>query len=82
MARRRKSGLRARIVITSPLIPSRGRPRVWGYGYADLAVLFNMSEAMVRYHVNKKHLDPSNLESIIAFAQKRRAEKKSGERDG
>lgn len=71
-----KSGRRARIVITSSLIPSRGRPRLWGYGYADLAVLFDMSEPMVRYHVAKKHLDPSSLESIIEFVQQRRAGKR------
>lgn len=76
MGKRNKSGHRPRIVITSTLLPSRGRPRIWGYGYADLAVLFDMSEPMVRYHVNKRHLDPSSLESIIEFAQQRRAGKK------
>lgn len=50
----------------------RGRPRLWAYGYADLALLFGMKEPAVRRAVADGRLDPSSLQSVLAFAAKRR----------
>ena len=61
-----------RKVFTSGLTPKRGRPRLWAYGYADLAALFGMNEAAIRWHVREGNFDPSSLESVLAFADRRR----------
>lgn len=53
-----------RVVIESGLVPKAGRPRLWAYGYADLAVLLGTSVEGVRARVRRGTLDPSSLESI------------------
>lgn len=49
----------------------RTRSRLWGYSYADLAVLFGMQEAAVRQAVQSKRFDPADLASVVDFANRR-----------
>jgi len=60
-----------RTVITSDLVqPGVGgkyRPKLWAYGYSDLADLFGLAEQSVRQAVSARRLDPSSLRSIVAF---------------
>jgi hypothetical protein len=51
----------------------RRRARLWAYGYADLARLFGMTEGSLRQAVARGRLDPTSLESVMAFAAKRRS---------
>jgi hypothetical protein len=53
----------------------RERPRahLWAYGYADLALLFGMTEGAVRQAVRRGAFDPGNLESVFEHLQRRRA---------
>lgn len=53
-----------RRVIASPRVPRRGRPRLWAYGYADLADLLDCSEGAVRQLVKRQRLDPRDLASV------------------
>lgn len=53
-------------MIASPLIPRRGRPRLWAFGYADLAQLFGCSEGAVRQLVKRDRLNPRDLASVCA----------------
>lgn len=55
-----------RYVIASKLIPRRGRPRIWAFGYADLARLLGCSEAAVRQLVKRERLNPKDLESVCS----------------
>ena len=57
-----------RNVITSGLVPRHGRPRLWAYGYADLAKLFGISEGAVRQLVAAKRFEPSSLASIVEYS--------------
>lgn len=68
---RTKSGSRRVKVATS----GRERPRakLWAYGYADLALLFGMTEGAVRQAVRRGAFDPRSLESIFEHLQRRRA---------
>jgi hypothetical protein len=54
-----------RSVIQSGLIPKKGRPRAWAYGYADLAELLGTTEGAVRQLVYAGRLVPDDLRSII-----------------
>lgn len=56
-----------RAVIVSNLVPRRGRPRLWGYGYADLALLLGCSEAAVRQLAARRVFDPACLGSVFAL---------------
>ncbi len=67
------SGSRSRrTVITSPLVrragKRSGRLRLWAYGYADLALLFGISEGATRTAAYEGRFDPASLTSILAFA--------------
>jgi len=53
-----------RIVIESGKVPKGGRPRLWAYGYADLADLFDTTPRAIRARVERGTLDPSDLEDI------------------
>lgn len=53
-----------RTVLESGLVPRGGRPLLWAYGYADLAVLLGTTTAAVRQLVQRGELDPSSLESV------------------
>lgn len=64
---------RRSLVITSGRIPPRGRPRIWAYGYADLAVLFEMTERAVRQAVHRGRVVPGDLASVLAFLAHRQA---------
>lgn len=59
---------RRSLVRVSGLVPRRGRPVLWAYGYADLAVLLKMSDVAVRKAVERGAFDPASLASIVAFA--------------
>lgn len=59
-----------RNVITSGLVPKQGRPRLWAFGYADLAKLYGLSEGAVRQRVSAGQLDPADLRSIVALANR------------
>jgi len=63
----------------SPLLPRRGRPASFAYGYADLAQLFGYRNVgSVRNAIHRRLFDPSDLESVLAFAaQRRRGRKKN-----
>lgn len=63
---------RRRTVSTSPLTPSRGRPRLWAYGYADLAALLGCTEKAVRHLVARERFDPACLESVMRMALDRK----------
>lgn len=49
----------------------KARARLWAYGYADLALLFGMSENAVRQAVKRGAFDPASLESVVDFSNKR-----------
>jgi hypothetical protein len=70
---RDRSGRRRRLAMvqTSARVPRRGRPKLWAYGYADLALLFGMQEAAVRQAVKRQRLDPGSLASVVDFANRR-----------
>lgn len=53
-----------RVVIESGRVPKGGRPRLWAYGYADLAQLFGTTTQAIRSRVQRGTLDPSDLEDI------------------
>ena len=48
------------------------QPRLWAYGYADLAVLFREEESVLRRRVAAGKLDPVDLESVCAEWAERR----------
>jgi hypothetical protein len=58
-------------VIISERNPKVGRPRLWAFGYPDLAALFGMSDGGVRMAVARKQLDPTDLASIVKFYNER-----------
>jgi hypothetical protein len=66
----------ARSRVKRRVVRTTGRPapgsKVWAWGYADFAVLFGMSEAAVRQRVKRGAFDPSDLESVFEFWQRRR----------
>jgi hypothetical protein len=55
----------------SPLVPRSKRggswPRLWAYGYSDLARLVGKSEDAVRHDVQRGRLDPADLASVVAY---------------
>ena len=53
-----------RTVIESGRVPKGGRPKLWAYGYQDLAELFGTSPEAIRQRVKRGTLDPSDLESV------------------
>lgn len=57
-----------RRVVETPRRPGRGRPRIWGYGYPELATLLGMSQVAVRQAVFMKRFDPGDLVSVATFA--------------
>jgi hypothetical protein len=63
-----------RTVCVSHLVPRSKRggswPRLWAYGYADLARLVGKSEDAVRHDVQRGNVDPVDLASVIAYANK------------
>jgi hypothetical protein len=63
---RRTIPTQRRFVICSPLVPRRGRPRLWAYGYADLAALFGTTEGVLRKEVCERRFDPSDLRAVAA----------------
>jgi hypothetical protein len=65
-------------VQVSRLAPKRGRPKLWGYSYPDLAALFGMTEGAVRQAVFDGRLDPASLDAVVSFAVKRRARQRAG----
>lgn len=71
--------IKPRGVMVSPLVPKKGRPLIWGYGVADLALLFGMEERYVRRAIERGTFDPASLPGVIAFAELRRQEKEREE---
>jgi hypothetical protein len=72
-----------RSVIVSPAVRRSGfvRLALWAFGYDDLATLFGMEVASVRRACKPRGgkpaaLDPSDLASIVAFAQRQHAARK------
>lgn len=63
---------RRRYVFTSSITPRKGRPRLWAFGYADLAQLLGRSEAAVRQLVARGRIDPRDLASVCAAWRARR----------
>ena len=65
-----------RTVTTSDRVPEHAKlgpgrkPRLWAYGYADLAAALGMREGAVRMAVHARRFDPADLASIIAFAKR------------
>lgn len=53
-----------REVQVSDLVKKRGRPRVWGYGYGDLAKLLGKSEVAVRQDVKRGRYNPGALGEV------------------
>ncbi len=60
-----KKPTKTKAVITSGLIPKRGR--AWAYGYADLAALFQTTQGAIRQLVYSGRLCPDDLHSIIGL---------------
>lgn len=59
---------RRAVTLCNPEItPNRGPTRLWAYGYADLARLFNMSLPAVRKTIARGKLDPANMLDVIEF---------------
>ena len=61
---------RRRRVLVSTRAHCKGRPRLFAFGYPDFAALVGRSEAAIRQVVRRGHLDPTDLASIVAFAQR------------
>jgi hypothetical protein len=61
-----------RVVTVSTIAARRGRPRLWAFGYADLAQLPDCSEGAVRQLVKRDRLNPRDLASVCAAWKKRR----------
>ena len=53
-----------RKVIESGKVPKGGRPKLWAYGYEDLAELFGTTVEGIRQRVKRETLDPGDLEDI------------------
>lgn len=53
-----------RNVIESGRVPKGGRPKLWAYGYQDLADLFEVEVQTVRKWCTQGRLDPERLETI------------------
>lgn len=68
-------GTRRRRVIVSTRVRTRGRPRLFAFGYPDLAELFGVSEVAVRQMVRRGFFDPKSLSSIVAYANRRAAKR-------
>lgn len=47
------------------------RAKLWAYGYAELALLFGMTENAVRQAVNRGAFDPASLADVVDFANRR-----------
>jgi hypothetical protein len=47
------------------------QPRMWAYGYADLAALFGMREGAVRAAVARGKLVPGDLRSVAGYLRSR-----------
>jgi hypothetical protein len=62
-----------RVVTVSSIAARRGRPRLWAFGYADLALLLGCSEGAVRQLVKRQRLDPRDLASICTAWRARRS---------
>jgi prophage antirepressor-like protein len=58
-------------VIESGKVPHKGRPRMWAFGYADLAELLGITEQSVRNMVAQGKLDPTSLEALCREWAKR-----------
>lgn len=56
-----------RTVRISKATASRRWAKLWGYGYADLAKLFGLSESGVRKAIRSGRLNPSDLKSVCRF---------------
>lgn len=61
-----------RTVIESGLVPKGGRPRLWAYGYADLAALFDTTTEAIRGRVKRGAFDPGDLEDVCRALYERR----------
>ncbi len=62
------------MVTTRFPVPSGGHSVTWGYGYADLRLFLGYrTEGAVRAAVRRGAFDPSDLESIFTFREKRKA---------
>lgn len=48
-----------------------GHPRLWAFGYPELADLFGMSEPAVRQAVHRGQVHPIDLASVVSFALRR-----------
>ena len=57
-------GKARRTVIESGKVPKGGRPRLWAYGYEDLAELFDTTPEAMRQRVKRGTLDPGDLDDI------------------
>lgn len=60
-----------RTVRVSQLVPHSKRggswPRLWAYGYSDLACLVGKSEDAIRHDVLRGRVNPSDLASVVAY---------------
>jgi hypothetical protein len=61
-----------RMVTVTHLAPPPSRARMWAFGYADLGELLGMTPAAVKKAVQRGHLDPGSIESVITFRRRRR----------
>lgn len=59
----------------SDRVPKKGRPRIWAYGYQDLAAFLGTSVGAVRAAAAEDRLDPSSFDSIIAYRDMLRSRK-------
>lgn len=58
-------------MITTGRAPTKGRPKLWAYGYADLATFLGMTVGSLRIAVHEGRLDPSSLEELYRWRCRR-----------
>jgi hypothetical protein len=63
----KQNKLPRRGVIISDRVPRKGRPRIWGFGYADFAELLGTTPESARQLVLKGKFNPADLRSICEF---------------
>lgn len=73
MAQRTRA--RRHAVIGGPGIPRKGRPLIWAFGLGDLAAFYRLTIAGVRRAIREGRLDPSSLDSVMAFHHRKQRSK-------
>lgn len=61
-------------MVILPRRPHRrgGHPKLWAFGYPELAALFGMSLPATRQAVSRERVDPADLANLVAFAARDR----------